>query len=185
MISDSIKLIRDFESLHGYPSDSILNVMLVETGGTLSTSIKNPGSSATGLIQFLEATAKGIGTTTFLLSKMNVAEQLIYVAKYFQPYKAKILLSKDYLDTYLAVLYPALIGKDDSAIMCVNGSAAYSANKGIDSNNKGFVNKADIRRFYDRHVTTNRKRLGLSLVPSVGSEEVKKKFCCCCGQVLP
>ena len=40
---------------------------------------------ATGLIQFLPSTARGLGTTTDALAGMSSVEQLNYVEKYFDP----------------------------------------------------------------------------------------------------
>ena len=52
-------------------------VMSFETGGSFSPGQKNQaGSGATGLIQFMPNTAKGLGTTTEELSKMNRAQQI-------------------------------------------------------------------------------------------------------------
>jgi hypothetical protein len=45
--------------------------MAFEKGETFSPCVKNPGSSATGLIQFMSSTAKSLGTTTNDLCKMS------------------------------------------------------------------------------------------------------------------
>jgi hypothetical protein len=52
--------------------------------------IQNIDTKATGLIQFMPATAKGLGTTTDALKNMTAVEQLDYVYKYFKPYAGKI-----------------------------------------------------------------------------------------------
>ena len=50
---------------------SLLAVMNFETGGTFDPAVKNrAGSGATGLIQFMPSTAKGLGTSTDALAKM-------------------------------------------------------------------------------------------------------------------
>ncbi|MFM6674182.1 MAG: hypothetical protein ACKPJO_29315, partial [Dolichospermum sp.] len=58
------------QSVGANPED-LLKVMLYETGGTLSPSIRNPRTKATGLIQFMPATAKGLGTNIDALSQMT------------------------------------------------------------------------------------------------------------------
>jgi hypothetical protein len=73
----------------------------------------NPTSNATGLIQFMPNTAKGLGTSVAELFKMDVLKQLDFVLKYFQPYKGKM---KSFEDVYLAVFFPLAIGKDDDWI---------------------------------------------------------------------
>jgi hypothetical protein len=45
--------------------------------------IKNPRSSATGLIQFVEPTARSLGTTTAAIADMSVRQQFRLIARYF------------------------------------------------------------------------------------------------------
>jgi len=61
----------------------MLGAMYNETGGTYDPAIKNPHASATGLIQFLESTANGLGTTTAALAQMTRVQQMEYVKKFF------------------------------------------------------------------------------------------------------
>jgi hypothetical protein len=58
--------------------------MLYETGGTLSPSARNKRTNATGLIQFMPATARGLGTNIDALSQMSPQEQLVFVQKYLK-----------------------------------------------------------------------------------------------------
>jgi hypothetical protein len=57
----------------------IMACMALETGEKFNTSTKNPNSTATGLIQFMSATAKDLGTTTTRLAAMTHVEQMDYV----------------------------------------------------------------------------------------------------------
>jgi hypothetical protein len=68
----------------------------------------NKTGGATGLIQFMPNTAKGLGTSTAELYNMTNVEQLKYVEKYFRPYKDKI---KSYLDLYLVTFFPVALSK--------------------------------------------------------------------------
>jgi hypothetical protein len=111
----------------------LLMAMFKETGGTFSPSIKNPTSSATGLIQFMESTAKSLGTSTAALRKMTFIQQMDYVYKYFLPFKGRL---KSFFDVYLAIFYPAAIGKPDSWIF---PNWVYVANKGLDTNKSGKI----------------------------------------------
>ena len=47
--------------------------------------IKNPRSSATGLIQFVEPTARRLGTTTAQIAEMTVRQQFRLIGEYFGP----------------------------------------------------------------------------------------------------
>ena len=109
-----------------------------ETGGTFSPSVRNPKSSAVGLIQFMRATAQGLGTSTELLGRMTAVEQLRYVEKYFKPYAARIASLED---LYLAILWPAGIGKPGHWVLWPQGTPWYAANKGLDANRDARVTK--------------------------------------------
>ncbi len=98
-----------------------------ETAGTWSPSVKNPNSSATGLIQFLESTAQDLGTSTAQLATMTAVEQMAYVQAYLVG-KAKTYgpLSIE-SDLYMSVFYPKAIGKGldyefNSSVTAVNAS---------------------------------------------------------------
>ena len=81
----------------------LMAVMGFETGYTFSPAARNPGSTATGLIQFLEASAREVGTSTAQLARMTAVRQLDYVEAYYKPYSGRI---RNLGDAYLAVLWP-------------------------------------------------------------------------------
>ncbi len=114
-------------------------VMSFETGGTFSPSIKNPGSSATGLIQFMEATARRLGTSTAELAAMTAEAQLAYVEKYFALIPSSRV--KTETDHYMAVFAPAGIGKPESHVLYAAPSAAYSANRALDRSGDGTITR--------------------------------------------
>jgi len=100
-----------------------MGIMHFETGHRYSASIKNPGSGATGLIQFMPSTAKGMGTTTETLGKMCRIEQLEYVERYFKDQK-KSYPHADYKkvrDVVLAVFEPVGL-KPDYEVLGVSAS---------------------------------------------------------------
>src|SRR5690606_13319282 len=87
----------------------LMAIMAFESGRTFSPSIKNmAGSGATGLIQFMPRTAIGLGTSVEQLAGMTAVKQLDWVEKYFQPYRGRM---KTLSDIYMAVLWPAAVGK--------------------------------------------------------------------------
>lgn len=111
-----------------------------ETGYSFSPSVKNPGSSATGLIQFTSATAKSLGTSTMQLARMTSVQQLDYVEKYFNQYKGRI---NNLGDCYCAVFWPAAIGKPDSYVIATSPSSVYNANAGLDVNRDGTITRGE------------------------------------------
>jgi len=126
-----------------------------ETGKTFSPSIKNPGSSATGLIQFMAPTAIMLGTTVQALAQMTAVVQLEYVARYFERVRQGRSLAR-IEDVYLAILSPAHVGKPDGAAVFSSPSAAYAANKGLDRDGDGIVTvheaTAGVRALYAQGV---------------------------------
>lgn len=122
----------------------LMQVMNKETGGAFSPSIKNPTSSATGLIQFMAATAASLGTSTSALKRMSAVEQLDWVKKYLEPYKGRM---DSFPETYLAVFYPAGIDKPDNWKF---PSWVYRANKGIDLNRNGIITIGEFKKWMNR-----------------------------------
>lgn len=123
--------------------DHLMAAMAFESAGSFSPAIKNAeGSGATGLIQFMPSTAKGLGTTTEALSKMSAVEQLDYVEKYFKPYKGRC---KTLSDVYMAILWPAAIGKPEDHVLFDQATRpkTYSPNKGLDLDRNGEITKRE------------------------------------------
>jgi hypothetical protein len=133
-------------------ADYLMAAMAFESGESFSPSIQNAsGSGAVGLIQFMPSTAKGLGTTTSELSKMTTEQQLDYVEKYFKPHSGKLQTLED---IYMAILWPAAIGKPNDHILFKKGSAAYTQNAGLDIDKDGNITKAEaagkVREKYER-----------------------------------
>lgn len=109
----------------------LMACMAFETGRTFSPSVRHPRGSATGLIQFLAGTAKALGTSTTALSRMTGVEQLAWVEKYFQAQASRI---RSLDDLYMAILWPAAVGKHAHQLLWPLGFPAYAANRGLDAN---------------------------------------------------
>jgi hypothetical protein len=122
----------------------LMKVITKESAGTFSPSIKNPTSSATGLIQFMADTAKGLGTSTAKLAQMSAVDQLDYVEKYFKPYKGKM---HSFADVYIAVFYPAALSKADSWVF---PNWVYKAQKYIDLNKNGQITLGEFKQWMNK-----------------------------------
>ncbi len=141
----------------------LMAVMSFETGGSFSPKQKNiAGSGAVGLIQFMPATAKSLGTSTAALEQMSAEEQLDVVVRYLSPYKNKL---KTVEDTYMSVLYPAAIGKGSDYVLFKRGTKAYAQNSGLDNDHDGNVTVGEA-------ASKIRQRLGASVV---GTGEVLRR----------
>lgn len=109
----------------------------------LDPKARNPASSASGLIQFMSATATALGTTIEKIRAMGPMEQLGFVHKYFKNIK-KDWSGASLCDVYLAILYPKAIGLSPDAQVFVKGSSTYTVNAGLDTNKDGYVTKREI-----------------------------------------
>jgi hypothetical protein len=128
----------------GLNADNLMSCIAFETGQTFSPSIKNlAGSSGTGLIQFMRATAIGLGTTVEALAKMTAVRQLGFVYHYFRQFGGDFS-NWTLEDTYMAILYPKAIGKSpDWEMPWKYGSLAYKQNSGLDANKDQKITKAE------------------------------------------
>ena len=129
----------------------LMAAMHFESAGTFRPDIRNAaGSGATGLIQFMPATARGLGTSTTALAQMTAVEQLDYVEMYFQPYAGRLSSLED---IYMAILWPRAIGEPNNYVLWSRGTRAYTMNAGLDTNRDGSVTKAEaagkVRGSYD------------------------------------
>ncbi len=133
-----VKLIEISENI-GVDPNYLISAIAFETGETFSPSIKNR-NGATGLIQFLPDTAVELGTTTADLAAMTAVDQMDYVEKYFNPYRNRL---ESIEDVYMAILWPAAIGKANSWALFSRPSAQYERNSGLDTNKDGTVTKEE------------------------------------------
>jgi hypothetical protein len=102
---------------------------------------------ATGLIQFIPATAKALKTTTQALKAMSRVQQLDYVFKYFKPYTNKM---NSFYDVYLVVFFPAAVGQPDDYVFEVKNisrSLIAKMNPAIDLNKDGQITMAEFKEY--------------------------------------
>jgi len=133
----------------GIDPNFLMAAMAFESARTFSTNIQNSLSGAVGLIQFMPATAKGLGTSTAALKKMTPLAQLDFVRQYFLPSKGKL---RDLSDVYMAILWPRAVGRPASYILFAQGSKQYQQNKGLDVNSDGVVTKVEAASRVQQHL---------------------------------
>lgn len=125
------------------PADDLMACMAWESGESFRSDIRNgAGSGAVGLIQFMPATARQLGTTTLALQQMTPEDQLNYVYKYFRPYAGRL---NNLGDIYMAILWPKGVGKPDSYVLWDKGSmpTTFRQNAGLDLNKNGQVTRGE------------------------------------------
>lgn len=139
--------LKEICSWLGVDVDSMLAVMFSES--RIKPEAHNKKSGASGLIQFMPATAKGLGTTTTAIRQMTGTAQLDYVKKYFAPYKDKM---KSIHDLYAVVFFPVMVGKSASYILQTKNLSAETiakANPIFDINKNLQITKAEFNKYID------------------------------------
>ncbi|MFB2120052.1 transglycosylase SLT domain-containing protein [Parapedobacter sp. 2B3] len=131
----------------GIRAEWLADIIYLESG--FNPNAKNPNGSASGLIQFIESTAKELGTTTAAIRQMTNVQQLPYVEKYFSNWFSRLGKPKDGFELYVLVFYPAWFNKPDESRLPDN---AYKANRSIDADGKGFITKGDFRKWYGKRL---------------------------------
>ncbi len=165
------KVMQMAERLGANPN-YLMAVMSFETGGTFSPSVQNAaGSGATGLIQFMPATARGLGTTVEALARMTAEEQLDLVAKHFTPFTGRLRTIED---VYMAVLFPAAIGKGRDHVLFRKGTKRYAQNQGLDINRDGLITVGEAADKVRRRLGAAATRKGEIMRRGVRGPEVEK-----------
>jgi hypothetical protein len=135
---------------HGWDIDGVAGVISHESGFNPAAHTPIPGQTATGLLQFIESTARSLGTTTDALRTMSALQQLPYVERFFQRTLRTVpTQAEDYI---LATFGRAdLVGApDDTVIDRANAddpreAERYRVNSALDATGKGYITVADLR----------------------------------------
>lgn len=131
----------------------LMAVMHAESRFDASVS-NHKGSGATGLIQWMPATAKDFNVTVEKLRNMNHIEQLDFVYKYLDAKRKKHRQYENLTDLYLSILYPRALDEEYCFSLYSNPSSAYKMNAGLDEDKDGRVTVQDIDKFVKRKYPT-------------------------------
>ncbi len=129
---------------HGWDPNAVAAVIQRESGG--DPLAVNPRSGASGLIQFMPATAKSLGTSVAAIQRMGAAEQLGLVERYLARVFAQTRGPTEVGDYYLAVFMPSSIGKADELVLGRKGEPVYDQNAALDADKDGTLTVSDIRQ---------------------------------------
>ncbi len=129
------------------PPDWLMAVMYAES--KFDPGIANlQGSGATGLIQFMPATAADLGISIDRLRRMEAVQQMEYVYLYLQTVRERYGEYESLTDLYLAILYPKARGQDYCYTLFSRPATSYRQNKGLDKDKDGRVTVSDV----DKHL---------------------------------
>jgi len=134
--------LQEIADKHGFTVEQLLNVIQKESDFDLSA--ENPTTKATGLIQFMPETAKGLGTSIEDISNMSAIDQLDLVDKYFAQNHTKGQ------HPYITIAYPKAAGMDMDEIIATPDSKIAKQNPPWvikEGSNKGNVTKRSILEY--------------------------------------
>ncbi len=158
-----IAKVKEISTRLGINPNWLMAIINWESARTFSPSVKNPLSSATGLIQFMRATAIDLGTTVERLAQMSAVEQLEWVYKYYARYRSKL---NSYTDLYLTTFYPVAVGKPSNFVLGTSDyriRAIAASNPAFDVNKDSRITKGEI------------EKVMLKKIPGNWMDEFKKK----------
>lgn len=128
---------------NGWDANAIAAVIARESAG--DPQAQNPHTQATGLIQWMPATAKLYGTTAAGLARMSALRQLDLVERYFaSAFRGRP--PAEVGDYYLATFMPSLAAQPDELQIGVRGSKVYEQNAGLDANGDGVLDVGDVKQ---------------------------------------
>lgn len=143
-----LKRVNEVSAKIGANPADLLGLMASESG--LNPQARNR-SGATGLIQFMPGTARGLGTTTDALYGMNRVQQMDYVEKFLLKFTPK---NPTPGHLYTSVFLPAFAKKPANYVVAKRGgfrddwghhpASWYSQNSGLDMNKDGSITIAEL-----------------------------------------
>ena len=137
-----VKEVERVSSKYGFSPGALIGLMQSESG--INPQARNNSGGATGLIQFMPATARALGTSTDALYRMNRAQQMKYVDAFFSPY-ASGLKGASAGKLYAYVFLPGRAGRQ-SGVLTENPENYYTHNRGLDMNRDGRITISDLDR---------------------------------------
>lgn len=153
------KKVNDIANKLNINPNWLMQVMWAES--RLKPNAVNPINGASGLIQFISSTARGLNTTLEAIRKMTAIQQLDLVYKYYLPYKNKM---QSYYDVYAVTFFPALVGKPDTWVLQTSklpASLIAKQNPIVDINKDQKITVAEFKQYVAN--TINRRYRSLIL----------------------
>ena len=130
----------------------LIGLMNSESG--LNPQAVNKRSRATGLIQFMPATARELGTTVDELRNMSALEQLDYVEKYLSNAKNIRFGKNEKLDAGELYALTYLPARANRSVLAKSHEKYYTWNRGLDLNGDGKITKSELaQRVQDKQVS--------------------------------
>lgn len=131
----------------GVDPDYLAASVSIESG--FNPAARNKDSGASGLIQWMPQYAPLFGTSVEAIRQMTAIEQLPLIERTFKHWGH--LAPRD---TYLAIFWPAAVGKPDDYVIATEGQPSYNQNSGLDWDKDGTITADDVRRIADARLAS-------------------------------
>ena len=133
----------------GYPRAELAAAIRIESGW--NPAAVNPTSHAVGLIQFMPRTLQALGYAGSWqdFAELDALQQVPWIRKYLSRWRWRVPG-----DTYLALAYPAALGKPDDELVAMEGSPIWNQNPAWRSPGNGPVNAGSIRAVLLRRMSS-------------------------------
>ncbi|MDX1906121.1 MAG: transglycosylase SLT domain-containing protein [Bacteroidia bacterium] len=141
--------VREIAGMLDVPPEWLMAVMYSESRFD-AAAVNLKGSGATGLIQFMPATATELNVSLERLRNMDPVHQLEYVYMYLQRVRERYGEFTTLVDLYLAILFPRGMNQDPCFTLYAHPTVAYQQNAGLDENKDSRVTVSDIDRRMQR-----------------------------------
>lgn len=132
---------------------------LMQSESRINAQAVNSSTGATGLIQFMPKTARGLGTTTAELARMSRAQQMKFVDAYFR--SVGLPKGANAGQLYGAVFLPGRV--NDNPLTRI-GESYYNSNRGLDVDRNGDISQQDLIA----RVSAKRQSIGLGPSKTAG-----------------
>lgn len=136
----------------GVNANDLMAIVSFETARTFSPTIRNPTSSATGIFQIVDRTAREMGfasSADFLKKNPTVEQQAQVFGKYLKDRGVKPGMGAE--DIYVAVTGGARPGDPPSTVLYSKGSDEYARNPGWDVDKDGKITKGEIGQALEKN----------------------------------
>lgn len=137
--------LKDISNRLGIDPNWLMAVMWKES--LVNPQAVAPSTGASGLIQFMPATARELGTTVQAIRTMTAVQQLDYVYKFYKRYAGKL---RSYPDLYKVTFFPKMLGKPQNWVLQTDKLPAETIakyNPGIDLDKNKQITVAEFEAY--------------------------------------
>jgi hypothetical protein len=128
---ETTKKLKQVAERVGINWEVLLNVIKIETGGTMDPRTINKNSNTVGITQMNPAVAAALGTSTQSLLNMSAEQQLDFVERYFSKHKNKLPSNPTPGDIYMINFLPAFAKAEvpDDKVLAIKPGTAVEVTK--------------------------------------------------------